>query len=126
MNTSRRSVAGRRARRCTAAAVGLPTATPPSAASWQQKLGPLRERRRLSAFETIEDDRADSHSAGQPHIYATGNNWRFDMHTVDRDTSTDRQRQEVTGLRNGSGSNYLSGRRARPGGSPTRCTSRAP
>ncbi|MGW2162095.1 hypothetical protein [Nonomuraea sp. NPDC001699] len=43
------------------------------------------------------DDRAGSHPAGQPHIFPEGNNFRFTMHTVDRDTMTDRQRQEVTG-----------------------------
>jgi chitin-binding protein len=107
MNTSRRSLLGAGLGGATAAAVGLPTATTAHAASWQQKWAPSASGDGLGAFETIEDDRADSHSAGQPHIYATGNNWRFDMHSVDRDTSTDRQRQEVTGLRNGSGSNYL-------------------
>ena len=83
------------------------TATTAHAASWQQSWAPSASSDGLGAFETIEDDRADSHSAGQPHIFATGDNFRFNMHTVDRDTSTDRQRQEVTGLRNGSGSNYL-------------------
>jgi hypothetical protein len=87
------------------AVVGLP-ATTAHAASWQLKWSPSASGDGLGAFETIEDDRADSHPAGQPHIFATGNNWRFNMHTVDRDTSTDRQRQEVTGLRTGS-SGYL-------------------
>ncbi|WP_443063383.1 Tat pathway signal sequence domain protein [Streptomyces sp. NBC_00445] len=89
-----------------AAVGGLPAATA-HAASWQQKWAPSASSDKLGAFETIEDDRADSHPGAAPHIYATGNNWRFNMHTVDRDTSTDRQRHEVTGLRNGSGSNYL-------------------
>jgi hypothetical protein len=88
-------------------AVGLSSATAAHAASWQQKWAPSASGNGLGAFETVEDDRADSHPAGQPHIYTTGDNWRFTMHKVDRDTSTDRQRQEVTGLRNGSGSNYL-------------------
>src|SRR3546814_20027609 len=62
-----------------------------------QKWAPSASSAGLGAFETVEDDRADSHTGGQPHIYATGNNWRFTMHTGDRDTSTDRHRQEVTG-----------------------------
>ncbi|TXS48706.1 Tat pathway signal sequence domain protein [Streptomyces sp. uw30] len=78
-------------------------ATPASAASWRLKWSPSANSDGLRAFETLEDDRADSHPAGQPHIRADGDNWRFTMHTVDRDTSTDRQRQEVTGLRTSSG-----------------------
>ncbi|MEV6739520.1 Tat pathway signal sequence domain protein [Streptomyces sp. NPDC051104] len=88
-----------------AAAVGLPAATA-RAASWQLKWSPSARNDGLGAFEAVEDDRADSHPAGHPHIFATGDNWRFNMHTVDRDTSTDRQRQEVTGLRMSS-SGYL-------------------
>jgi len=108
MSTTRRTLLGA-ALGGTAAAVGLPAtaAQAAPAASWQQKWAPSAGSDGLGAFESIEDDRADSHTAGQPHIFATGNNWRFNMHTVDRDTSTDRQRQEVTGLRNGSGGNYL-------------------
>lgn len=103
MSTSRRGLLGA----ALGGAVGLSSATAAHAASWQQKWAPSASGNGLGAFETVEDDRADSHPAGQPHIYATGDNWRFTMHKVDRDTSTDRQRQEVTGLRNGSGSNYL-------------------
>ncbi|MGI5459430.1 Tat pathway signal sequence domain protein [Streptomyces sp. CA-249302] len=103
MSTSRRAVLGAA---IAGAAVGLSGVTPAHAASWQQKWAPSASSDGLGAFETIEDDRADSHPAGHPHIFATGNNWRFNMHTVDRDTSTDRQRQEVTGLRTGS-SSYL-------------------
>src|SRR3954469_25891407 len=106
MNTSRRSLLGAALGGATAAAVGLPAATTAHAASWQQKWAPSASGDGLGAFETVEDDRADSHPAGQPHIFATGDNWRFNMHTVDRDTSTDRQRQEVTGLRTGN-SSYL-------------------
>lgn len=106
MNASRRVLLGAALGGAATAAVGLP-ATTAHAASWQQKWSPSASGDGLGAFETIEDDRAGSHPAGHPHILATGNNWRFNMHTVDRDTSTDRQRQEVTGLRNGSGSNYL-------------------
>jgi hypothetical protein len=106
MSTSRRVLLGAALAGAAGAAVGLPTATTAHAASWQQKWAPSASSDGLGAFETIEDDRADSHPAGQPHIYATGDNWRFNMHMADRDTSTDRQRQEVTGLRTSSGS-YL-------------------
>ncbi|MFJ9894757.1 Tat pathway signal sequence domain protein [Streptomyces sp. NPDC091280] len=113
MSTSRRAVLGAALGGAAGAAVGPPAATPAHAApalapaaSWQQKWAPTASGDGLGAFETVEDDRADSHPAGHPHIYPTANNWRFTMHTVDRDTSTDRQRQEVTGLRTGS-SGYL-------------------
>ncbi|KKD06406.1 heparin lyase I family protein [Streptomyces sp. WM6386] len=106
MSTTRRSLFGAAFGGAAAATVGLPASTA-HAASWQLKWSPSASSDGLGAFETIEDDRADSHTSAAPHIYATGNNWRFTMHTVDRDTSTDRQRHEVTGLRNGSGSNYL-------------------
>ncbi|MDH6438664.1 hypothetical protein M2158_007205 [Streptomyces sp. SAI-144] len=106
MSTSRRVLLGAALAGAAGAAVGLPAATTAHAASWQQKWSPSASSDGLGAFETIEDDRADSHPAGQPHIYATGDNWRFNMHMADRDTSTDRQRQEVTGLRTSSGS-YL-------------------
>ncbi len=106
MSTTRRSLLGAALGGAAAATVGLPASTA-HAASWQLKWSPSASGDGLGAFETIEDDRADSHTSAAPHIYATGNNWRFTMHTVDRDTSTDRQRHEVTGLRNGSGSDYL-------------------
>ncbi|MFF3655010.1 Tat pathway signal sequence domain protein [Streptomyces olivochromogenes] len=107
MSTTRRTLLGAALGGAAGAAVGIPaTATAAHAASWQLKWSPSASGDKLGAFETIEDDRADSHPAGQPHIFATGDNWRFNMHTVDRDTSTDRQRQEVTGLRT-SGSSYL-------------------
>ncbi|MFG1671275.1 heparin lyase I family protein [Streptomyces sp. Y7] len=105
MNTSRRVLLGAALGGVASAAVGLPAAQPARAASWQLKWSPSASDG-LGAFETIEDDRADSHPGGQPHIYATGSNWRFNMHLADRDTSTDRQRQEVTGLRT-SASSYL-------------------
>jgi hypothetical protein len=76
-------------------------------ATWDLRWSPEANRDGLRAFETIEDDRADSHTAGQPHIYVQDNNFRFTMHTVDRDTSTDRQRQEVTGGRNPAGGAYM-------------------
>ncbi|ALC19580.1 Tat pathway signal sequence domain protein [Streptomyces pristinaespiralis] len=98
MNASRRAVLG--AALGGAVAAGLP-ATPASAASWQLRWSPSASRDGLRAFETIEDDRAGSHPSGAPHIRTEGDNFRFTMHTVDRDTSTDRQRQEVTGCRDG-------------------------
>ncbi|MFJ9863152.1 heparin lyase I family protein [Streptomyces sp. NPDC101165] len=104
MSTSRRAMLGAALGGAAGATVGLPP--PARAASWQLKWSPSASADGLGAFETVEDDRADSHPAGHPHIYATGDTWRFTMHTVDRDTSTDRQRQEVTGLRT-SGSSYL-------------------
>ncbi|MGW1913097.1 Tat pathway signal sequence domain protein [Streptomyces sp. NPDC002076] len=100
MSTSRRAVLGAALGGAAAAVTGLP-ATEAHAASWQLKWSPSARTDGLGAFETVEDDRAHSHPAGHPHIYATGDNWHFNIHTVDRDTSTDRQRQEVTGLRTG-------------------------
>ncbi|OLZ66394.1 Tat pathway signal sequence domain protein [Streptomyces sp. IMTB 2501] len=105
MSTSRRSVLGAALGGAAAATTGLPAAKA-HAASWQLKWSPSANSDGLGAFETVEDDRAHSHPAGHPHIFATGDNWRFNIHTVDRDTSTDRQRQEVTGLRTGANS-YL-------------------
>ncbi|MET7617552.1 Tat pathway signal sequence domain protein [Streptomyces sp. NPDC005408] len=101
MTASRRAVLG--AALGGAVAAGLPAvAAATSAATWQLRWSPSASSDKLKAFETIEDDRADSHPAGAPHIFAEGDNFRFNMHTVDRDTSTDRQRHEVTGCRNGS------------------------
>ncbi|MGW1490206.1 heparin lyase I family protein [Streptomyces sp. NBC_00879] len=99
MTPTRRTVLG--AALGGAVAAGMPAATA-SAASWQLRWSPSASTDKLKAFETIEDDRADSHPAGAPHIFAEGDNFRFTMHTVDRDTMKDRQRHEVTGCRNGS------------------------
>jgi Carbohydrate binding module (family 6) len=117
---SRRTVLGAALGGITAAAVpssaySTPRVTPGTAveprATWQLRWSPEASQGGIGAFETIEDDRADSHPEGQPHIFASGNNFRFNMHLVDRDTSTDRQRQEVTGCRVPSGgSSYLSWR----------------
>ncbi|MEV5872802.1 heparin lyase I family protein [Streptomyces sp. NPDC052101] len=110
MSTSRRAVLGAAFGGAVAAATGLPATAQPAnaahAASWQLKWSPSARSDGLGAFETVEDDRAHSHPAGHPHIFATGDDWRFNIHTVDRDISTDRQRQEVTGLRTGTDS-YL-------------------
>ncbi|MFI5770320.1 Tat pathway signal sequence domain protein [Streptomyces sp. NPDC051658] len=103
-NPSRRALLGAAIGGAVAATAGLPATA--HAASWKLRWSPSASDAGLGAFETIEDDRADSHPAGQPHIRTEGDNFRFTMHTVDRDTSTDRQRQEVTGLRT-SGSSYL-------------------
>jgi Carbohydrate binding module (family 35)/Carbohydrate binding module (family 6) len=77
-----------------APATGLAAA----ATTWQPRWAPEATVDGLLAFEGIEDDRANSHVAGQPHILVEGNNFRFNMHMVDRDTMTDRQRQEVKGM----------------------------
>jgi Carbohydrate binding module (family 6)/Polysaccharide lyase len=77
---------------------------PASAATeptWQQRWAPDPTTDGLGGFETVEDDRADSHKAGQPHIFVEGDSYRFNMHKVDRDISTDRQRNEVRGMRTG-------------------------
>ncbi len=68
-------------------------------AAWQLRWAPEAGVHGLGAFEGIEDDRANSHPAGQPHIFVEGNNYRFNMHLVDRDDPSDRQRQEVKGMR---------------------------
>ncbi|MEI5097576.1 Tat pathway signal sequence domain protein [Streptomyces sp. PmtG] len=84
-----------------ATAAGLPAAAAAPAAAWQLRWSPSARAVGTRAFETLEDDRAGSHPAAKPHIRAEGDSFRFDIHTVDRDTSTDRQRQEVTGCRDG-------------------------
>src|SRR5213595_31911 len=65
---------------------------------WQLRWAPEAGVDGLAAFEGVEDDRANSHPAGQPHIFVQDNNYRFNMHLVDRDIETDRQRQEVKGM----------------------------
>lgn len=106
---SRRTVLG--AALTAAAATALPRATAsaatPIVSSWQQRWSPSAAVDGLAAFETVEDDRADSHPAGAPHIRVEGDNFRWNMHMVDRDTSTDRQRHEVTGMRSPAGGDYL-------------------
>lgn len=71
---------------------------PATAAGWNLKWNPSPASTGLKAFEGVEDDRADSHPSAT-HIYVSGDSFRFDMHTQDRDTSTDRQRNEVRGMR---------------------------
>jgi len=81
----------------------VPTAAAPpeAAATWQLRWSPEANRDGLGAFEGLEDDRANSHP-GVKHIYVQGNDYRFDMHLRDRDTSRDRQRNEAKGMRVGS------------------------
>ncbi|WBB64129.1 Tat pathway signal sequence domain protein [Streptomyces sp. WMMC500] len=112
MIPSRRAVLGTALGGVTAAAVpsapGVHAATPAAALdSWELRWSPSAAADALRAFETIEDDRADSHPSGQPHIRPSGDDYRFTMHMVDRDTSTDRQRQEVTGMRTPAGGSHL-------------------
>lgn len=81
-------------------------------AAWQLRWAPEASRDGLGAFEGLEDDRANSHPAAKPHIRVEGNNFRFNMHMVDRDSSTDRQRHETKGMRwpaGGSQLNLLNG-----------------
>ncbi|GGV73537.1 hypothetical protein GCM10015535_00870 [Streptomyces gelaticus] len=103
-NPSRRALLGAAVGGAVAATAGLPATA--HAAGWKLRWSPSAGSDGLGAFETVEDDRAGSHPQGQPHILTEGDTFRFHMHTVDRDTSTDRQRQEVTGLRT-SGSSFL-------------------
>ncbi|QDQ14598.1 Tat pathway signal sequence domain protein [Streptomyces spectabilis] len=84
-----------------ATAAGVPSAAAAPAAAWQLRWSPSAREVGTRAFETLEDDRAHSHPAAGRHIVTEGDAFRFTMHTVDRDTSTDRQRQEVTGCRTG-------------------------
>ncbi|MEU3343228.1 Tat pathway signal sequence domain protein [Streptomyces sp. NPDC006668] len=54
----------------------------------------------LKAFEGVEDDRAGS-DPGVKHIYVKDGAYRFDMPLRERDSSPDRQRNEVKGMRAG-------------------------
>ncbi|MCI3934017.1 polysaccharide lyase [Streptomyces sp. AN091965] len=107
MTPSRRAVLGA-ALGAAATAAGAPPAGA-AAVAWQLRWAPSAREVGTRAFETLEDDRADSHPEAAPHISAEGDTFRFALHTVDRDTSTDRQRQEVTGCR--TGDTYLKWRR---------------
>ncbi|WP_370946597.1 Tat pathway signal sequence domain protein [Amycolatopsis sp. cg5] len=73
--------------------------TPAQAATWKLRWNPDPAKDGLKAFEGLEDDRAGTHPV--QHIFAESNQWRFLMHTRDRDTMTDRQRNEVRGMRSG-------------------------
>jgi len=54
----------------------------------------------LNGFEGVEDDRAHS-EPGVKHIYVKNGVYHWDMHRKQRDTSKDRQRNEVKGMRSG-------------------------
>jgi hypothetical protein len=53
----------------------------------------------LNAFEGVEDDRAHS-DPGVKHIYVKDGGYHWDMPVKERDRQTDRQRNEVRGMRN--------------------------
>jgi len=79
--------------------VGVSSSPVVPTSDWTLKWSPdARDPRTqgLNAFEGVEDDRRNSHPEVK-HIYTTGANYRFDMHTVDRD-GPDRQRNEVKGM----------------------------
>ena len=65
---------------------------------WKLRWAPQARIDGLRAFEHVEDDRAGSDPAGAPHIRTQGNGYRFDMNSRVRDTSPDRQRNEVRGM----------------------------
>jgi chitin-binding protein len=103
---------GRRAILGTVAAttIGAPfLGLSPAQAAPVLRWSPVPSRDGLNAFEGVEDDRANSHPDAT-HIYVSGDTYRFNMHTRDRDGS-DRQRSEVRGIRTSGGSvlNWLSG-----------------
>jgi hypothetical protein len=79
---------------CAQAPAFTPPAVLPGGFSLKWAADPLRG---LKNFETVEDDRANSHP-GVRHIYVTGGIFHVDIHLVDRDYSTDRQRNEFTGM----------------------------
>jgi hypothetical protein len=68
--------------------------TPPG---WKLMWSPQAGRDGLAAFEGVEDDRAGT-DPGVKHIYVQGDNYRFDMPMNERDSSPDRQRNEVKGM----------------------------
>ncbi len=73
---------------------------PPPPAGWTLRWSPQAGRDGLGAFEGVEDDRAGS-DPGAKHIYVQDNNFRFDMPLNERDSSPDRQRNEVKGMHAG-------------------------
>jgi hypothetical protein len=84
------------------AAPGSPAPPPPGAApgpraGWTPMWSPQASVDGLGAFEGVEDDRAGS-DPGVKHIYVQGNDYRFDMPLRERDSSPDRQRNEVKGM----------------------------
>ena len=108
MTPTRRNLLGAALGGVAAAAVGSPALAAP-AASWQLRWSPSARTDGLGAFETLEDDRADSHPAASrtstPRATTAGSTCTPWTATP----STDRQRHEVTGLRNGPAARTSSG-----------------
>jgi hypothetical protein len=81
-----------------------PPPPPPTGAGWTLMWSPDPQRDGLAAFEGVEDDRAGT-DPGVKHIYVdhngTNSYYRFDMPAGERDSSTDRQRNEVKGMHAG-------------------------
>lgn len=69
---------------------------------WDKRWDPSPRKHGLDAFEGLEDDRRGSDPENYPHIFPDGDAWRFTMFTHARDGS-DRQRNEVRGMRDASG-----------------------
>ncbi|MEU1276592.1 heparin lyase I family protein [Streptomyces sp. NPDC005799] len=65
---------------------------------WVQRWTADPARAGLKAFEGVEDDRASS-DPGVKHVYVQDGAYRFDMPMNERDSSPDRQRNEVKGMR---------------------------
>ncbi|MDW6058407.1 hypothetical protein SAZ11_10345 [Streptomyces sp. FXJ1.4098] len=106
----------------TVAAHGAERTRQAPTASWSLKWSPASGAGVADSFEGAEDDRADSHP-GVTHIYPSGGGFRTDIHyPKDVDTSADRQRNEVRGMRqNGAAVKIL---KDETGGSSTRCMCR--
>ena len=81
-----------------AASAGTTASAKPAAPKLVWSPNPLFDG--LNAFEGIEDDRAHS-EPGVRHIYVKNGVYHWDMHRRQRDTSKDRQRNEVKGMRSG-------------------------
>jgi hypothetical protein len=67
---------------------------------WKLMWSPSAAKDGLNAFEGVEDDRAHS-DPGVTHIYVADGHFRVDMNTKVRDSSPDRQRNEVKGMHAG-------------------------
>jgi hypothetical protein len=66
---------------------------------WRLRWAPDASKDGLDAFEHVEDDRANSDPLGRPHIFVDGDSYHVTMNMGIRDISTDRQRNEVRGMR---------------------------
>lgn len=98
LETSRRAILG--VAIAGAASVALPFPARAAEGDWQLRWAPTAQSDGMAAWEHVSADR--SHAEGQPHVYPDGDNWRFNMHAIDRDLpDTDKQRQEVAGCRTG-------------------------